>query len=301
MTAKAVAGIIKAAGIQWNDCNAPRLGAALAYYTLLSIAPLALLFVAIGGMVFDRNMAQEQLLSEARHFMGYTGAATIEMLLENAHRHGSGWIATLVALATLVFGASGAFVELRNSMNTIWDVPSAASGTWREILTQRFASFLMVLAFCALLLLSVLLTAAFAFIHQFFSEWVPLHAAVWGEGANMLVNFVAVTFLFALVFKFVPDACVGWEEVVFGAVATAVLFSVGKALLAIYLATTGVGSAYGAAGALIAFVVWVYYSAQILFFGAVLTRVYAGVRRGAGAAVCDRAHSGSHKAAESDA
>ena len=273
MTWQTLIHLLKLTAARWSARNAPRLGASLAYYALLSLAPLLVLLVAICGLVFKQS-AEQQLVQQITAVAGYSSANTVQLLLENAHRS-NGALATVIALATLLFGASGVFVELRDSLNWIWDAPPQPSITWRSFLLQRLASFVMVLALGLWLLLSLAATAALTFLTNFFAGVVPLHFAVTGEITNFFVSLAGMAVLFALVFKFVPDVPIDWRDVGVGAMVTAVLFSAGKSLLGLYLGTAGVGSAYGAAGSLVALVVWVYYSAQIFFFGAVFTRVYA--------------------------
>lgn len=275
VTQKEVWTLLKETASEWSNHNAPRLGAALAYYTLLSIAPLLILLVAICSLVFEKNAAEHQLLAQVQDMVGPSAAKSLKAVLDNAHHTGSGIFASAIALITLLFGASGVFVELRDSLNTIWDAPPRPGSTWRDIVLQRLVSFGMVLALGFLLLVSLAMSTALAVITKFFEGYLPMKAAIWGEVANFIVPLIAISVLFALIFKFVPDVPVDWRDVVIGAIATAVLFQIGKALLALYLATAGVGSTYGAAGSLVAFVVWVYYSAQIFFFGAVFTQVYA--------------------------
>jgi membrane protein len=267
--------IVKESASQWSGHNAPRLGAALAYYTLLSIAPLLLMIVAICGLAFDKNTAEHNLLGQVQSMMGPSAANTLRNVLENAHHPGSGIVASIIAMLTLLFGASGVFVELRDSLNTIWNAPPAPSMNWRALIWQRLISFAMVLALGFLLLMSLILSAALAVVTKFFEGYIPLRAAILGEVANFVIPLMAIAVLFALIYKFVPDVPIAWRDVWIGAFFTAALFQIGKALLALYLATAGVGSPYGAAGSLVAFVVWVYYSAQIFFFGAIFTHVYA--------------------------
>jgi membrane protein len=196
------------------------------------------------------------------------------MLLKNAQQR-NGIVATVIAFLTLLFGASGVFVELRDSLNTIWEAPPPQSSGWRSMVSQRLISFAMVLALCVLLLISLLFSAAVAVVERFFSGVVPLHISVLSETGNALFTVLAFSVLFALIFKFVPNVPIRWEEVAVGSVVTALLFTGGKALLALYFTTAAVGSTYGAAGSLVALVAWVYYSAQIFFLGAVFTRIYA--------------------------
>lgn len=288
MTFKNFVELVKSAAAKWSDHNAPRLGAALAYYTLLSMAPLLILVVGICGLFLSKSEAERELLVQVRDLIGYSGAKTVQQLIDNAHQTGTGIFATAVALVTLLFGASGVFVELRDSLNTIWDAPQRSSSTWRDVIWQRLISFGMVLALGFLLLVSLLITTAITVVEKFFGNWAPLHFALIGELVNVVTSMLAVALLFALIFKFVPDVPIRWREVTVGAFTTAVLFSVGKYLLALYLATAGVGSTYGAAGSLVAMIVWVYYSAQIFFFGAIFTRAYAD-RLGPSAAKTERA------------
>ena len=275
MSNKAFAELLKSAASKWSDHNAPRLGAALAYYVLLSIAPLMIFVVGVCGVFLNRTLAERELLERIRHEIGYSEANTVRTLLDNAHHASSGIFAAAVALLTLMFGASGLFVELRGSLNTIWDAPPPRSSTWRNLLSERLTAFAMVLGFALLVLVSLLASTAFAFMAKFFGPYVPLHAAVIAEVTNFVVSYIAIAVVFALIFKFVPEVLIKWRDVGIGAAATALLFMIGKSLLAVYIGTAGVGSTYGAAGSLIALVVWVYYSAQIFFFGAEFTRAYA--------------------------
>jgi membrane protein len=266
--------LLKTTASRWSGHNAPRLGAALAYYTLLSIAPLSILVVAICGAVFSQNTAEDQILARVREMAGPSTAATIKTLLMNTHQH-SGIVATVIAFITLLFGASGVFVELRDSLNIIWNAPPPTSSGWRSMVSQRLISFAMVLGLCLLLLISLILSAGLTIVERFFADVVPLNVSVLGEAANIIFTLLAFAILFGVIFKWVPNVPVRWEEVGVGALSTAVFFTIGKILLAFYFATAAVGSTYGAAGSLVALVAWVYYSAQIFFFGAEFTRVYA--------------------------
>lgn len=266
--------LLKKTATKWNDQNAPRLGASLAFYTLLSLAPLVILVVAICGLFLNRSTAETQFLSQASQLVGYSGAKTLQSLIDNAKHANGGIVASSIAIATLIFGASGVFVELRDSLNLIWGAPPVPGGV-RSFVLRRLACFGMVLALGFLLLVSLLVSAAIGFFEHYFMAMLPAGTALVGEVLNLIFSLTAITVLFGLIFKFVPDVPIDWEDVGIGAVVTAVLFTIGRSLLAIYLATAGVGSTYGAAGSLVALVVWVYYSAQIFFFGAVFTRVYA--------------------------
>ena len=272
MTRKRWTELVQATYQSWSDHNAPRLGAALAYYTLLSMAPLAVLLVMLCGVVLTEGAARQQMLGQVRAMAGSAGERAVTMLIENARQPGNGLTALIIALVSLLMGASGVFLELRDALNTLWDAPKREGGGFRAIVLQRVFAFGMVLALGILLLASVLLSAALAIAERIFAGVIPTSAAVLAPIANFLLPLVILTALFALVFKFVPNVYIDWKHVWIGGFVTAVLFSIGKALLALYLATVGVGSTYGAAGTLVAFVVWVYYSAQIFFFGAAFTK-----------------------------
>lgn len=276
MPAKEALQLFKSAASKWNGCNAPRLGASLAYYALLSIAPLLILLVALCALVFNRTTVETDLLADVRDVAGYAEAQTLKTFLDNAQRPSTGMLAAAIALVTLLFGASGVFVELRDSLNLIWDAPKARSASaLREFVRQRLNSFLMVLGLGLLVLISLIVSAAATVVEKFFAPSFPLHLSIFGHVANHGVSLIALFVLFAMLFKFVPAVRIRWQDVMPGAVLTAILFELGKALLALYIGTTGVGSAYGAAGSLVALIVWVYYSAQILFFGAAFTRAWA--------------------------
>jgi membrane protein len=264
----------KDAAGKWNEHNAPRLSAALAYYTLLSLAPVVVLLILICGLVFARGSAEQHLIEQVRHLVGNEWVDTLREVIENTQPSTSGLIASFIAVGVLLFGASAVFAELRDSLNTIWDAPTAKA-CLTDFVRRRIASFAMVLTFGLLILASTLVDVTLKLIEKRFTGYLPQGATSMGEFANTVVSFVAITVLFALIFKFVPDVAIGWKDVGIGAAVTAVLFAVGHTLLALYLTRAAVGSAYGAAGSLVAFVAWIYYCAQIFFFGAILTRVYA--------------------------
>ena len=274
ITGKEALSLIGASASRWNAHNAPRLGASLAYYALLSLAPLSILLVAIAGLIFSRSAAESNLLQQLERVIGRSGAQTLRTVIDASHHPGSGAIAGIAAAGALFFGASGVFVELRNSLNLIWGAPEVP-WSWRGLITQRLVSFLTILILGGLLLLSLIVTAVLGVIGSFLGGLIPAGTVVSGEILNLLVSPVIIAVLFALIFKYVPDVPVAWRDVLGGAVITSILFSLGRTGLSFYLRTAGVGSAYGAAGSLVALVVWVYYSAQIFFFGAILTRIYA--------------------------
>jgi membrane protein len=266
--------ILKSSFADWNADNTPRLGAALAFYTILSISPLVILVIAIVSLVFDRSSAQAHLLAQVQSLMGPEGRDAVQTMLASSRKTSSGIVATVIGALTLVFGASGVFGELRSALNTIWDVkPKNSSGLW-GMLRERFFSFGMVMSVGFVLLVSLIASSGLAAISKFFSGIVPVPSIVLGA-FNFLVSFIGIAVLFAFILKYVPETDVRWGDVRVGAVGTALLFTIGKSILGLYLGKASPGSAYGAAGSLVVMVIWVYYSAQIFFFGAEFTHVYA--------------------------
>lgn len=258
----------------WDKHEAPRLGAALAFYTVLSISPLVIFVVKLVSLVIDKTQAQSHVIGQVQAMVGPQGAEAIQSLLQNAQKPSTGWAATAIGLLTLLFGASGVFTELRSALNKIWGVDANISaGVW-GLLRERFFSFGMVLSIGFLLLVSLLFSAGLAAAGKFFGGLLPVPAWIL-SAINFLVSFVGIAVLFALIFKFVPETKVRWRDVRLGAVITALLFTIGKLLIGLYIGKASVGSPYGAAGSLIVVTIWVYYSAQIFFFGAEFTHIFA--------------------------
>jgi membrane protein len=274
---RAAVSLLKKTYNNWSDHHATRLGASVAFYTLLSFAPLLVLSVAVIALVFDQQKAQSGLIDQARQMIGDRGADTVKSLLVNAQKPSSGLLASVIAFVTLLFGASGVFTELRDALNIIWDAEPKNESGLLGMLKQRLFSFGMVLSVGFLLLVSLIISAGLALLGKFFGQLLPLPPFVF-DVINFVVSFAVITLLFALLFRFVPARHIPWRDVRIGAVGTALLFTVGKFLLGFYLGKASVGSSYGAAGSLVAVVVWVYYSAQIFFFGAEFTRVHADAR-----------------------
>ncbi len=267
--------MLKQTASKWSDHHATRLGASVAFYTLLSFAPLLVLLAAIVALVMhDENAAQNGLIDQAKQMMGGGGGDAVKSLLASAQKPSSGVFASIVSFIVLLFGASGVFTELHDALNVIWDATPKASSGVMGLIKERLFSFGMVLSVGFVLLVSLFVSAALAFVGKFFGQIIPLPDAVL-QLANFIVSFVVITILFALMFKFVPAVKISWRNVIVGAIGTALLFTIGKFLLGLYLGKASVGSTYGAAGSLVAVIVWVYYSAQIFFFGAEFTRVYA--------------------------
>jgi membrane protein len=274
MKLKEVWSIVREAGVEWMDDKATRLSAALAFYTILSVAPLLLIATAIAGAVFEEEAATGALVEQLRGLVGDAGAEVAQTAVQNANRPGAGTIASIIGVVTLLFGASGVFGELQAALNTAWDVkPKPGRGIWATV-RDRFLSFGMVLAVGFLLLVSLVVTTALAAFGGYVEGLLPGYEVLM-QVANFVVSFLFVTVLFALIFKFLPDAQISWRDVWFGALVTAVLFTVGKYAIGLYLGRASVATPFGAAGSLVVFVVWVYYSGLIVFYGAELTQVTA--------------------------
>lgn len=278
MTLKTAFGLVKETITDWLDDRAPRLAAALSYYTLLSIAPLVVISIAIAGLIFGPDAARGQIAGEIGGVVGADAARAVEAVVASARSPEGGVVSSVIGVIVLLFGASAVFVELQSAMNTIWDVePKPGRGILGEV-RDRFLSFAMVLGVAFLLLVSLVLSAGLSAMGRVFSSSLPGGEVLW-QGLNFAFSFAMVTGLFMLIFKYVPDVKVSFRDVWLGAVVTALLFTIGKLLLGLYLGKASVGSSYGAAGSFIAFVVWVYYAAQIVFLGAEFTQVTAR-RRG---------------------
>jgi membrane protein len=274
MRAKELLSIFTTTFASWNKHEAPRLGAALAFYTILSLSPLVIIVVAVGGLIFSRSTAETHILSQVQAMIGPDGGKAVESMLANAQKPAAGIIGTTVGLLSLLFGASGVFTELRSALNLIWEVKPEETSGIGALLRERFFSFGMVLSIGFLLLVSLVLSTVLAAIGKFFGGLLPVPATVL-EVVNFLLSYIGVAALFGLIFRFVPEAKVRWDNVWLGACVTAILFTIGKTLIGLYLGKSSVGSTYGAAGSVIVVIVWVYYSAQIFFFGAEFTHAYA--------------------------
>jgi membrane protein len=259
---------------EWREDKVPRLGAALAYYSIFSLAPLLIIAVTAASWFYREDAIRGQLAIQLEGLLGRQGATMVEQMINNVNTTGQGRLATWLGIAALLFGATGAVVALKDAMNTIWGVmPSPDRGWWGTI-RDRLLSLAIVLAVGFLLLTSLVLTAVLNALSALAVDWIP----AWLPQArltNLFVSFVVITLLFAMIFKWLPDVIIGWRDVWVGAVITALLFMAGKELIGMYLGRAGPGSAYGAAGSLVIVLLWTYYSAQILFLGAEFTQVYA--------------------------
>jgi membrane protein len=269
-----IKAVLKRTYQKWAKDRVPQLGASLAFYTALSIAPLLVISLAVGGFVFGDEAARGEIATQMQSLVGEQGAAALQQMIQRADKPAAGTAAAILGIITLLFGASGVFGELQQSLNIIWETePKQGRGLW-GVIRDRFFSFVMVLGIAFLLLVSLVLSAALTALGTVF-ERLP-HSLAWlAQVLNFSVSFIVITLLFAMVYKILPDARIAWRQVWMGAILTSLLFTIGKTLIGLYLGRSSMASAYGVAGSFVVFLVWVYYSAQILYLGAEVTKAVA--------------------------
>ncbi len=282
MTLKAIGGMMGKTITQFMEDNAPRLGAALAYYTVISLAPLLLVFVGVIGQVLGRDAARGEIVGQVEAAIGPEAADLVQQAIEAASQDNSGLIATVVGVFALFIGATTVFANLNGSLNTIWGVEPVPgeAGLLRQVRTffvYRLFTFAALLGIGFLLVVSLGVSAGIETAATYFADRLPVPPAAL-RLLNIALSLGVMTVLFAYIYRAIPDVRLAWRDVFSGAFITAVLFTLGKFLIGLYLGRSSVGSAYGAAGALIVLLVWIYYSAQIFFLGAEFTQVYASHR-----------------------
>ena len=257
----------------WSDHRALRLGASLAFYTIFAIAPLFLIALALAGLMFGEQAARRQLFDQLNGLLGQQGSEAVQAVVASAKRPAASAWATVAAIATLMIGATGTFVELQDALNTIWQVRRKPGGTIRHFVKDRLLSFAMILAIGFLLLVSLVVSAALVALGNSMNGFFSAGATV-GHILNFVLSFALITLLFAMIFRVLPDLKIPWRNTWLGAALSALLFNLGKFILGFYLAKSSISSAYGAAGSLVVLLMWVYYSSQTLFLGAEFTRAY---------------------------
>jgi membrane protein len=275
--------LVRKSVTSWSDDYAPSMGAALAYYTVFSIAPLLLIVIAIAGLIYGEDAARGAIFHQISGLVGDEGATAIQGLLKSANKPRESIVATVIGVGTLLLGATTVFGELQDALNRIWRAPALVDqgGVWK-LLRRRLLAFGMILSIGFLLIVSLLLSAALAAI----GDWLGPRFAGWEvllHLINFIIGFGVTTVLFAMIYKIMPRVNIAWRDVWLGSAVTSVLFSVGKFLIGLYLGKSSVGSAFGAAGSLAVLLVWIYYSTQVFLMGAEFTWVYAnlyGSRKG---------------------
>ena len=272
---KKVWELLKATFEEWREDKAARLAAALGYYTIFALPPILLIVVGVAGYFLGQEAVREEVIGQVSGLIGNGAGDAIRAMIANAGSDPNGGIlATIVGVVTLVIGATGVFSQLQDALNTIWEVtPKPNLGIWATIRT-RFLSFTMILGIAFLLLVSLVLSAGLSAVSKYLEGLFPQSIAL-VQILSAVLSFAVITLLFAMMFTVLPDVKIAWSDVWLGAAVTALLFTVGKFLLGLYLGRSGAASAYGAAGSLVLILLWIYYSAQILFLGAEFTQVYA--------------------------
>lgn len=268
----------QAAAQGWLDDHASSMGASLAYYTFFSMAPLLLIVISVAGLLLGREAAQGHLIHELSGLLGAQAASSIQALIASASEPADNWWGTLLGLGVMLVGATTVFAELQDALDRIWQAPQrpTGGGLW-ALLRARVLSFGLILGLAFLLMVSLVMGAVIAGLGRWLSH--TLGDWVWvAQTLNLGIGFAITAAIFALIYKLMPRAHVQWNDVWVGAVVTALLFSLGKALIGLYLSASGIASAYGAAGSLVLVLLWVYYSAQVFLLGAEFTWVYANAR-----------------------
>lgn len=265
--------LIRETAAGWSEAKAPRLGAALAFYTMFSLAPLLVIAVGVAAVLFGRDAAEGQLATQLHAMLGETAAKAIQAMLAGAYKPGSGVIASIIGIVTLLIGSTGLFVELQDALNTIWGIKERRGNSVVLLLRKRLLSFAFVLGMGLLLLTTLILSAVVSAV-QVYVELLPFSALLLQVG-NQVLSLGITTALLAMMYKLMPDARIAWRDVWVGALGSALLFTLGKYLIGLYLGRSGFTSAFGAAGSLVVLLSWVYYSAQILLFGAEFTQHFA--------------------------
>ncbi|MGJ7510939.1 YihY/virulence factor BrkB family protein [Variovorax sp. GT1P44] len=275
MVARALFDLCKQSFASWRADYAPSMGAALAYYTVFSVAPLLLIVISVVGLVFGRDEARGEIFEQLSGLMGTEGARAIQIMLEALNKPRQGIVATVIGVALLIVGATTVFGELQDAFDRIWRAPARQDvNGLLDLMRVRLLSFSMIMGIGFLLMVSLVVNAALAALGEW---WAPVFGgwATLAQNVNSVFGFAIVTVGFAMIFKFMPRVRVQWRDVWIGAVVTAVLFTIGKFLIGLYIGKTGIASGYGAAGSLVVLLVWVYYSAQIFLLGVEFTWVYA--------------------------
>ena len=275
MSVQAWWGLVKQAGNAWIDDYAPSMGAALAYYTVFSLAPLLLIVIAVAGMAFGAEAARGEIFGQLNSLMGEDAAKVVQDMLVSVSKPAEGITAAVVGTVVLLIGATSVFGELQDALDRIWRAPARTQvgGLW-GLLRARLLSFGMILGLAFLLMVSLVLGAGMAALGRWWGAWFTDFELV-AQVINALLSFALTSAVFAYIYKFMPRVRVEWRDVILGAVVTALLFTLGKTLISLYIGKTGVASGYGPAGSLVVLLVWVYYSAQVFLMGAEFTWVYA--------------------------
>lgn len=274
MNLKRVWKLLKQAVKEWQQDKVPILAAALAYYMVFSVAPMVIIVIAVVGFIVGESVARQEVIQQMEALIGPDATESVRIVLQNQFKPSSNIIATVVGIITVIFGATTVVVQLKQALNMIWDVQPKPGQGVKGFIKTRILSVLMVMGIGLILLLSLILSAVLAGVDRLLEQYLSVPSIVWSLTDN-LISVILMTLLFGQIYRVLPDVEISWKDVAVGSVITAVLFTLGKAGISIYLGNSSVGSAYGAAGSLVIFLMWVFYSAQIFLFGAEITKVWA--------------------------
>ncbi len=272
---KELPSLIKETYKEWNDGDPWRQSAVVSYYAIFSLPALLIIVITVAGSIFGEDAVEGKVSSEIGNMIGPDAAVEVETMISNAYQHENSVLATIIGIATLLFGATGVFYQLQQSLNNIWEVAPDKNAGIKKLVKDRVSSFGIILVIGFLLLISLVLTAALTALSDFIMQYLPSYLLYVFYVAEFLLSFGIITLLFAMIYKILPDVEMEWKTVWVGAAVTAILFIIGKFGLGIYFGKANPGSAYGAAGSLILILLWTSYSCLILFFGAEFTQVYA--------------------------
>ncbi|KAA9331726.1 YihY/virulence factor BrkB family protein [Adhaeribacter soli] len=267
--------LVRESWLEFLDINPFQLGAALAYYAVFSLPPMIIIIVNAAGLFYGRKAVEGQIYVYMKDYIGVEGALEVQKMVANLSQYSGLTLATIIGIAALLIAATGAFISLQDSLNFIWGVKPKPKQAFMKLVRDRFMSFLMILGITSLLLALVLVQSAFSWLNNHLILNIEGSQVFIANAVNLILSTLVIAFLFAAVYKFLPDADIKWRDVRVGAGVTAGLFTIGKILIATYIGKTDVASVYGAAGIMAILLVWVFYSSQILFFGAVFTLVYS--------------------------
>jgi membrane protein len=261
--------------VNFNDDNGLKLSASLAYYTIFSIAPLLILIISLADIFFGEDAAEKRLYPEIAHYVGSAAALQIQEILKNIHLSGKSDLGIIIGIVALFLGASGIFIEIQDSLNRIWRVKAKPKRGWLKMIENRFLSFSLIISLGFLLLASLIISLVVSALGDWIDQFMPAVTDVLLKGMNLGITFIIISSLFAIIFKFLPDVKIKWRNVRSGAIFTAVLFMAGQYAITLYIQYSSKSFAYGAAGSILIILIWIYYTAAILYIGAEYTEVYA--------------------------
>jgi len=275
LTFRSLWHILKATGADFVNCRITRMSAALAYYTIFSIAPMLILVISLSAIFYGRNAIEGSIYGEIKSFVGSDAALQIQDLIKKATVQRNNVFASGASIIALILGATSVFGEIQDSINVIWSLKAKPKRGWFKIILNRLLSFSIIVSLSFVLLVSLMVSAVLDVLVGRLIQLFPGIAVYAAYGVNLLVTLIIITLLFGIIFKVLPDAKIKWRDVLTGAITTALLFMLGKFVIGFYLGTKNIGNTYGAAGSVVVILLWVYYSAIILYVGAAFTKHYA--------------------------